>query len=719
MTKLRSALALSALLALPATPLPAVEPPRETLREALCDTLVSDPFRPLEQLDDPAVLNWMRHASKEARSALEALPGRERLLGKMVEFDGRRKSRAYGLAISDNDHYFYLKRTPEDETGKLYTRQGFKGKERLLFDPATLSTKGESWVVSGAFPSRDGSLVAISVAANGSEDAVILVMESATGTLLPERIDRGRFASPSWLPDGRSFVYTRLRKPQKGVNPQYDSQAFVHVAGTDPSNDRELLSRQGNASLGIAPQDVPVVICDRDSGRLFAFISNVDRRLEVHTAPVSALNGTRIDWQPLISRQDNVHDFAVRDSKLYFLTPEGSPRFRLMRTALDRPDFRNAETIVAEHPDELLTSFGLTSEALYFTRTRNGVEARAYRLAYDTDAPQQLTLPFPAGALHLSTKGVRFPEAWMIMGGWSNDYSRYRHDARKERFVYETISSTADFPEYRNLVVEEVMAPSHDGTEVPLSIIYDKKLRRNGENPVLLYGYGAYGRSVTPFFSPSMLLWTREGGVLAVAHVRGGGELGDAWHEAGMKATKPNTWKDLIGCAEYLVEKGYTQAGKIAVNGASAGGIMVGMAMVERPDLFGAAMPQVGSLNPLRGEETPNGPVNVPEFGSVKDPAECRALIAMDPYLNLRNNVAYPAALVTAGMNDPRVIAWQPAKFAARLMEASNSGKPVLFFADEEAGHGMGNTKTKEFETLADILSFGLWQTGTKGFQPE
>lgn len=261
------------------------------------------------------------------------------------------------------------------------------------------------------------------------------------------------------------------------------------------------------------------------------------------------------------------------------------------------------------------------------------------------------------------------------------------------------------------------MVRSQDGVAVPLSLIYKKDLLKNGSNPVLLYSYGAYGRSMTPFFSPSMLLWTWKGGILAVPHVRGGGELGDKWHTSGMKTTKANTWKDAISAAEFLVKNGYTSPGNIAINGASAGGILVGRAITERPDLFAAAIPQVGAMNPLRAETTANGPVNVPEFGTVKIPDECRALIAMDPYLNLRDGVNYPAALITAGINDPRVIAWQPAKFAARMQAATASSKPVLLFTDFEAGHGMGNSKTKNFEALADVLSFGLWQTGHPEFR--
>jgi prolyl oligopeptidase len=279
------------------------------------------------------------------------------------------------------------------------------------------------------------------------------------------------------------------------------------------------------------------------------------------------------------------------------------------------------------------------------------------------------------------------------------------------------MSSIAEYPEYENLVVEEVLVSSHDGAEVPLSIIYREGTPMDGSAPTMIFGYGAYGISNTPGFGPNFLLWTHEGGILTIAHVRGGGEKGHAWYEAGKKTTKPNTWKDLIACAEYLVANGYTDPGKIAINGGSAGGILIGRAMTERPDLFAAAVPEVGVMNPLRAEETPNGPVNAPEFGTVQDSVETLALIEMDSYLKLGDGVEYPATLVTAGMNDPRVIAWQPAKFAARLMAANASDEPMLLWVDFESGHGIGDTKSKQFESLADGMAFALWQTGHPGFK--
>lgn len=702
------------------TPMPPPAPVRP-VRETICDTTLTDPYRYMEKLHEPEVSQWMREQSAFTRKVLNRIPGRKELLKKMQSLDSRKLSKIYNLAITENNRYFYLKQSLSDETGKLFYREGFDGEEHLLFDPEKYSgNKSGNYVIGTISPNDDGSRVAFTVYPNGTENATLLIMETETARLYPETISRCRFASPSWLPDGNRFLYNRLEKQVKNEqNPQYDSKTWLHRIGTDPSSDRELFSRTLNTELEIGPADIPQVLVDKSSGYLFGFVSNVDRRLTVYYAPVSDLEKEHIAWKKLFRPEDGIHDFAATSEELYLYTAKKASDFRLLKTSLQQPDLENAEVVIPEFSGSTLSGFTLTSDGIFYTLSTNGVQEELFYQPYGSKRGRKIQLPFRANTITLSSKGFRFPEIWTILSSWNKDYRRFRVEAATDSFRNETLSSPAEYPEYNDLVVEEITVPSHDGVSVPLSLIYRKNLVKNGSNPVLLYGYGAYGYSITPFFNPYMLLWAWKGGVLAISHVRGGGELGNRWHTAGMKTTKANTWQDAIAAAEYLIRNRYTSAGHIAINGASAGGIMVGRAITERPELFGTAIPQVGAMNPLRGEETPNGPVNVPEFGTVTIPEECRALIAMDPYLHIREGVNYPSALITAGIHDPRMIAWQPAKFAARLQAASVSSKPVLFFTDFDAGHGIGNSKTKNFETLADVLSFGLWQTGHPEFSIE
>jgi prolyl oligopeptidase len=292
----------------------------------------------------------------------------------------------------------------------------------------------------------------------------------------------------------------------------------------------------------------------------------------------------------------------------------------------------------------------------------------------------------------------------------------YDFDARKDTFAKSIFNTDVSYPGFENLVSEEVEVSGHDGTMIPLSIIYKKGIPLDGSNCCILTGYGAYGSSITPYFSVRNSVALR-GVVLAIAHPRGGGEKGEAWYKAGYKTTKPNTWKDFISCAEYLVKKGYTSPQKLAGTGTSAGGILISRAITERPDLFAAAVCNVGCANAMRLEFSANGPINTPEFGTVKDPAECQALFEMDGVQHVQNGVKYPAVMGVGGWNDPRVTAWEPGKFVAALQAATASGNPILMKVNYDNGH-FTEEKIVTFKNFAGQFAFLLWQTGHKDFQP-
>jgi prolyl oligopeptidase len=338
------------------------------------------------------------------------------------------------------------------------------------------------------------------------------------------------------------------------------------------------------------------------------------------------------------------------------------------------------------------------------------------RVPYTADAkPVAVTLPFdadiPALAADARVQGVIYEAgAWTRYGGF------YSYDPRTSRITDTGLQPQGPYDNLDELVATEVKVPSRDGTLVPLSIVYRKGLKLDGANPTILYGYGAYGISQTPVYRPTFLPWFRRGGILAFAHVRGGGEYGQDWYKGGYKATKPNTWKDAIACTEWLIANRYTATPRLAIMGGSAGGILVGRSITERPDLFGAANDMVPVSDSLRVELSASGVPNIPEFGSVKTEEGFKALYAMSSYHHVKDGTAYPATLVTTGINDPRVDAWEAGKMAARLQAASTSGKPVLLRVDFDAGHGIGSTKKQAYEQLADVFAFLFWQLGVKGF---
>lgn len=712
------------------------QPPRapsQPVTETYFGKQVSDPYRNLENLKDSTVQRWMKAESDHARNVLNSIPGRQHLIDMLTDWDKQRSDRVTTPIITDNDVYFYLKTTPADQTGKLYSRNGFLGQETLLFDPVQYNRDSSqkytiaTFPFNGITPSHDGSLVVFQIASNGSKNAELIILDVKQKTLYPERIDRCILNMVSWLEDNSGFFYNRLSSSDiQDKDRQKNSKVYIHKVGTDPAMDKEFFSGAKYPELGIKPEEIPMVMYDKDSRYLFAVPITSDSRFNLFYAPASDLNNSSINWKRLLKTEDEVNWFNVTEKELYVYTSKGAPHFKIVKTSLQNPDLANAEVVVPEDPEATIKSFALTSQGLYYTVTKNGVEAHLYRLPAGATKAVKLTLPFAAGNISLSAKtksdgltgGFKSRDVWATINGWTSDSKRYRYLPDKNEFKLESLGQVAEFPELAKLEVEEVMVASHDGVKVPLSLIYKKGLRKDGNNPVLMFGYGAYGNSMNPVFSINFLTWARIGGVMAIAHVRGGGELGKNWHKGGFKTTKPNTWKDLISCAEWLINKKFTTPQKLAIAGGSAGGILIGRAITERPDLFAVAIPMVGAMNTLRLEQSANGPANAVEFGTIKDSTECMALIEMDSYLHVKKGARYPATLITAGMNDPFVVAWQPAKFAARLQADNASNKPILLWTDYAAGHGpIGMTKTKLFETWADLSSFALWQMGHPDFQ--
>ena len=308
------------------------------------------------------------------------------------------------------------------------------------------------------------------------------------------------------------------------------------------------------------------------------------------------------------------------------------------------------------------------------------------------------------------------PGILLRSGSWIRAGRIHAYDPATGSLADTGLAPAGPFDAPDDLVARELLVPSHDGVEIPLSIMHRRDLVRDGSNPVILSGYGAYGSTPAMQFSPTSLAWLERGGVLAVAHVRGGGTFGKAWHHAGRKTTKPNTWKDFLACGDYLVREGYTSPDRLAARGGSAGGILVGRAITERPDLFVAAQIAVGCTDMLRFEFTQNGPPNIPEFGSLADPEEFRGLLAMSTLHQVVDGTAYPAVLLTHGLNDPRVEPWQSFKTAARLQAATTSGRPVLLRLDGEAGHGIGSTRSQRHAELADVWSSCSGSAATRSF---
>jgi prolyl oligopeptidase len=681
-------------------------PPKAAVREAsdtYFGTVVADPYRWMEEANSPDLAAWMKAQAAHAAARLEKLPLREELL-RRLEVLGDATAEVSG-ARRVGRLFFYYKLAPGDHDRKLYVRHDLNGVERLLVNPGTLSAPGKRVSIMAYSPSQDGKYLSYILSAGGSEFGELRVLEVGSGRDMGVRIDRTRWNAGSWLPDGRSFAYWRQRKLEPGApatETYQQSRSYLHVLGSDPDKDKPLLGYGVDPDLRIDPTLFPWVwITPGAKYAIGVLDTGVSPNHTYYIAPVASLAEPVVPWKKVAEFADEVRSLWVRGDDLYFLTYKHTPRFRVMRTSAAAPDLASAREVVPAGR-AVIAGIATARDALYVQLLDGGI-GKLLRVDYRTHAAREVKLPYKGAIfewnVHPLSDGVLFGlHSWVQPPAYfwadrTGDVHRTRLQPR----------SPIDVSGYASA---EVSVRSHDGTMVPLSIVYKKGLARDGANPALLWGYGAYGFPFHPSFNPRSLAWLERGGVLAFAHVRGGGEYGREWHTAGQKLTKPNTWKDFIACAEYLVAEKYTSPARLAGQGRSAGGIMMGNALAERPELFAAAVINVGVLNPLRFETTANGVPNIPEFGTFTTDEGFRGLLAMDAYGKVRDKTAYPAVLLTHGINDPRVEPWQSAKMAARLQAASSSGRPVWLRIEYDAGHGLGSSRRQRDEELADTYAF-------------
>jgi len=410
---------------------------------------------------------------------------------------------------------------------------------------------------------------------------------------------------------------------------------------------------------------------------------------------------------------------VVINGSIYAITHNHAENYQLVRTPLNNPDWKNAEVLVPEKKDEALDMFVRTKDYLLLQYS-NGITDELYRYDIKTGKNDKVKLPI-AGNLSIfrgNCYNDKTNHCLVSLVSNLKPTTEFDLDAATEIFSPSIFNSPMAIPEaYNHLVEKNVEVKGHDGVMIPLTILYREGTKLDGKNVCLMDSYGAYGMSMSPyFFIYEVSLAIKNGVVIALPHVRGGSEKGQAWYMAGYKTTKPNTWKDFNSCAEYLIKQGYTQPSRLSGWGTSAGGILITRAITERPDLYAAAICNVGCANAMRLEFSFNGPVNIPEFGTVKDSVLCRALYEMDGLQHVVDNTKYPAVICVAGWNDPRVVPWEPGKFAAAMQNASSSGKPVLMKVNYNSGH-FTEDKSVEFANFADQLAFAMWQCGHPDFQ--
>ncbi len=699
--------------------------PAQNVQDLHWGTKVDDPYRFLEQVKDPSVVSWMRGQADAADAIFNHLPGRQTILNTLKEKDA-----LGGTVISDiqrtaSNRWFYRNRSQGQSQAKLVWRDGVNGEEKVLIDPELITKeKGKPHAIQSFYPSPDGKLLAYGMHSLGSEIGNMHVVDVATGKEVLPPIDRIRFAGVSWRENGSGLFFSRLRpdfETMKSTERFADTGRY-YLDLKQPNADNLIFNASMYPQLKL-PSFARGGITELPESDLAALVVyfGVDRRLAMYVAMMDEVLAGKAQWREVFKQSDDVREVDMGHGFVYLRSALNAPRFKLLKLKVPELNLAQAETLMPE-TEGVLRSISVAKDALYVTR-REGVNTSLLRIAAGMIAgvnggnvAQRVALPLEGNVTVIGSPD--HSELVVAISSWTQALRRYVFSASSGQFERLLLAPPVEPVHKVDIVAREVMVPSHDGVKVPVSIIMRADAVLNGQNPTILYGYGAYGITEEPGRSSGVITWVERGGIYAFAHVRGGGALGSQWHMAGHKTTKFNTWKDGIAAAEWLIANGYTRASKLGIYGGSAGGVFVGRAITERPDLFAASVPSVPVLDMVRSEQRANGVANIPEYGSVKVEAEFHALLRNSAYHAVKDGVRYPATMLIHGVNDSRVDVWQSLKFSSRIADAQKGRQPVLLRLDYQAGHGSGSSADQGMQRTADLQSFMLWQMGEAEFQP-
>lgn len=692
----------------------------EPVSDIYFDTLITDDYRQIEDLNDTTVLNWFKEQGQYANTFLSNISGRQNLIDLMKKYDARKLYHIDNIKVTKNDRYFYLKRKSDEEIFKLNYRKNLSSKEEILFDPSDLKLdNNNTFVIYDYSPDWDGNKIAIAVASRESDKMQIIIYDIITKSILPQIIKNSFNASSQvalWLPNNKGFLYLGYCNDTiLNTNSLLNTKTMYYKIGDDASNAIDVFSKATCPNFNIKAEDFPNVSFGNQTNKYLVGVASGPNSFDDgYYLKIEDLYKGNLNWKPLYKKEHKVIHGTFVDDDFVFISVNNAPNGNISRINLHNPDFNSPEILIQEKNDEVIQDFKVTSSGLYYNTTKNGVKAKLY---FYNNEDKNINLPGKFGRIFIDNKSYLESDLWVTAIGWLTDKQRMKYDIKSNNFTEESLTPKADFPEFENFMIEELTIKSHDGELVPLSVISKKGIKKDGNNPTLLYGYGAYGISWRPYFLPDWLTWVENGGILCFSHIRGGGEKGDNWHKMGQKKNKPNSWKDFIACSEFLIENKYTSNKKLVIYGGSGGGIVIGKSLTERPDLYTAVISEVGMLNAVRFENMPGGLNHAKEFGYITDSTECKGLIEMDAYLHIDNSVKYPPFLAVVGMNDLRVSPWQSGKFVAKLQANNWSNNTTLMMVDFNEGHYFNSTKTKSMEKLASIFSFAFWQTGHPEYQ--
>lgn len=705
-------LSIAALAQSPSIPAPP-DAPKRPVADEYHGIKVTDDYRWLEDWNDPAVKQWSAAENGRTRAYLDHRPDRAAIKQRIQQLVAASSASYYYLQFRGGT-LFAMKYQPPQQQPKLVAMPSADdpGSAKVIFDPNAASGKG-SLSVEFYTPSLDGKYVAVALSERGAEDCSAHIFEVATGKELSEVVPRVNFAtaggSLDWKADSSGFYYTRY--PQGNERPPEDAnfyqQVYFHKLGADPRQDTYVIGRD-------FPRIAEIQLHTSDDGRwLVAAVANGDGGQYAHYLMDSSGH-----WTQVTHFEDGIVSAKVGpDNALYLLSRKDAPRGQILRLPLTHLELAQARVVVPQSPgsgsDEAARAsieyFVPTPGHLYVIDMLGG-PSRVRVFDGQGRALPAPPLPPISGIGQVVSVGkgdvLFYTSTYLDPPAW------YRFEAAGGKSVRTALYETSPI-NFDDAEVVRDFAISKDGTRVPVNIICRKGTKLDGNNPALVTGYGGYGISEKPYFAGLRVrMWLDQGGVYASANIRGGGEYGEEWHKQGNLTHKQNVFDDFIASAQHLTGKKYTSPAHLAIIGGSNGGLLMGAALTQRPDLFRAVVSYVGIYDMLRVELDPNGAFNITEFGTVKDPAQFQALYAYSPYHHVKDGAAYPAILFLTGENDHRVNPMESRKMTARLQAANSSDHPILLRTTASAGHGIGSALDEQIEEQADVFSFLFDQLG-------
>jgi prolyl oligopeptidase len=654
---------------------------------------VRDPFRWLEDPYSEETQAWIEAENQITFDYLQQIPGREKIKQRVTQLWDYEK---FGIPFKEGDRYFYFKNDGLQNQSVLYTLNSLDGEPKILLDPNTLSEDGTVALSSLAI-SKDGNLMAYGLSTAGSDWMEWKIKNIETGADFVDRIQWVKFSGVSWKIDNRGFFYSRYDEPNEATKLEevnYFQKLYYHKLGTSQTED--------------------ILIYDRPDEKEWGFNGSVteDGRYLI----VSVWRGTDpknlvfyLDLQEenvkvveLISEFEANYSFIDCDGSIFwFRTDLDAPRGKVIAIDINNPSKENWQEIIAEAPETLEEVSTLNNQFVVNYLKDAYSSIKIFNL--DGSFVREVELPGIGSVAGFDGKRDD-TETFYLFTSFTTPSTIYRYDmVSGESSIFRQPNIAFNPEDYET---KQVFYSSKDGTEIPMFVSYKKGLKLDGNNPTYLYGYGGFNVSLSPSFSIANLVWLEMGGIYAVPNLRGGGEYGEEWHQAGMKLNKQNVFDDFISAAEWLIANRYTSLQKLAISGGSNGGLLVAACMTQRPDLFAAALPAVGVMDMLRFSQFTIGWAWCSEYGSPENEEEFKTLYAYSPLHNLKAGTAYPATLITTAQSDDRVVPAHSFKFAAALQEAHSGENPVLIRIETKAGHGAGKPTTKIIEEIADKLAF-------------